>query len=397
MSYHAPVQAESRFFATTATMIAALNPREPVYCLFPHRLRAAVARFARGFPGRTLYAVKCNPLPEVIHHLREGGVHGFDTASIGEIELIRRLTPDSPCYYMAPARVIGTAAEAFRRHGVRHFVLDCEDELNSLRTAVGASKDVTFYVRLSTPGTGAMFELSSKFGTDVEEAARLLDRIAALGYKPALTFHVGSQCIDPEDYARALTMAERALELTRARIVALDVGGGFPAPYPGQTVPPLEDYFAAVTRMKTALNLSEDCTLDCEPGRALVADGMSLVTQVILRKGEKLYINDGGYGTLMEARLPGSSIHYPTRVYRRGRNGETRILEGTGQPFTLFGPSCDAYDMLPRPYVLPREIQPGDFIEFCTIGAYSAALRTHFNGFYPDTIVEIRDDDPPLA
>src|SRR6202008_2655156 len=139
----------------------------------------------------------------------------------------------------------------------------------------GASKDVTFYVRLSTPGTGAMFELSSKFGTDVEEAARLLDRIAALGYKPALTFHVGSQCIDPEDYARALAMAESVLNLTRARIVALDVGGGFPAPYPGQTVPPLEDYFAAVTRMKAALKLSDDCTLYCEPGRALVADGMS--------------------------------------------------------------------------------------------------------------------------
>lgn len=390
-------RAETKRFRSTAAMLKARRPREAVYCLYPHRFEAAARRFVDGFPGLTIFAVKANPLREVLRYIDGAGVHGYDTASIPEIELINEVAPGSACYYMAPARLIGAAEEAYRGYGVCHYAVDCADEIATLAGIIDARDDVTVYVRLATPGTGAMFELSSKFGVPPEEGARLLDLVASLGFRPALTFHVGSQCVDPEAYARALEHARETLSRSRAKIVALDVGGGFASPYPGHAVPPLADYFAAITRMRDALSLPKDVPLLCEPGRALCAEGMSLVAQVMLRKDDRLYINDGVYGSFMEAKLPGSTIHYPTRAFRRARAGGIARLEGEGRPFAVYGPSCDSYDMLPKPYVLPRDIATGDWIEFGLIGAYSAAMRTQFNGFYTDTIVEIDADEPPGA
>ncbi len=122
---------------------------------------------------------------------------------------------------------------------------------------------------------------------------------------------------------------------------------------------------------------------------------MSLVAQVILRKNGRLHINDGVYGSFMEAKLPGSSIRYPVRAFRRGASGEIAPLDGATSPFTLYGPSCDSYDVLPKAYDLPAGIKAGDWIEFGLIGAYSAAMRTQFNGFYAETVVEIEADAPP--
>jgi ornithine decarboxylase len=384
-------------FASTAAMLKAWRPTEPVYCLFPERIRGAVRRFVEGFPGLTLYAVKANPLPAVVRHIAEAGVHGFDTASIPEIALIQDLAPGSACYYMAPARLAGAAEEAYRRYRLRHYAVDCEEEIARLAAIIEARAEVTLYVRLATPGTSAMFELSRKFGVSPEEGAKLLDRVSALGFRPALTFHVGSQCLDPKAYAHALQSVRATLSQTRAQIAALDVGGGFASPYTGLKVPPLADYFAAIAGMRDKLSLPEGLPLLCEPGRALCAEGLSLVAQVILRKNGHLHINDGAYGSFMETKLPGSAIHYPVRAFRRGRGGEVAPLEGATQPFTLYGPTCDSYDVLTAPYALPEAIETGDWIEFGLIGAYSAAMRTQFNGFYPETVVEITDDTPPGA
>lgn len=389
------VRAGTEVFPTTAAMIEARAPREPVYCLFPRRIARAVRRFLDGFPGTTLYAVKANPLPQVLRHIHAAGVTGFDTASIPEIALVHETAPGSTCYYMAPARLLGAAEEAYRRYGVRHYAVDCADEIATLAGLIEARDEVTLYVRLATPGTGAMFELSSKFGVPPEDGAKLLDLVARLGFRPALTFHVGSQCLEPEAYAHALEDVRTALALTRAKIVALDVGGGFPAPYHGLEVPGLAGYFAVIARMRAELKLPAGTPLLCEPGRALCAEGLSLVCQVILRKGDRLHINDGVYGSFMEAKLPGSQIHYPVRAFRLTRAGKAVPLESEGRPFALYGPSCDSYDMLPKPYVLPADIASGDFIEFGLIGAYSAAMRTQFNGFYTDTLVEIEDGEPP--
>ena len=125
----------------------------------------------------------------------------------------------------------------------------------------------------------------------------------------------------------------------------------------------------------------------CEPGRALVAEGLSLITQVILRKGDSLYMNDGVYGSFDELTLPGWNADYPALVFTVDAKNRALPLPGTLKPFRVYGPTCDTLDVLPRPQMLPEGIGPGDYIVFDSIGAYSAAVRTTFNGFYPDNWV----------
>jgi ornithine decarboxylase len=127
-----------------------------------------------------------------------------------------------------------------------------------------------------------------------------------------------------------------------------------------------------------------------EPGRALAAPGLSAVTEVLLRKERRVYINDGMFGIFWELRFRGHK-RYPSRAFRAGRE-----ITGETAPFTLFGPTCDGSDVLPEPFDLPADIAPGDYIEFSSIGAYSLAGRTRFNGFYSDQTVHIAGASPNL-
>jgi ornithine decarboxylase len=232
-------------------------------------------------------------------------------------------------------------------------------------------------------------ELSSKFGAEPVAAANLLKKIAQSGAKPALTFHVGSQCLHPKSYATALQRCGQAIAQAGVEIAALDVGGGFPGYYQNVTVPPLEEFFAAIRKGLASLKLPKSAAVYCEPGRALVAEGLSVVTQVSLRRDHTLYINDGIYGSLNEYALPNWPVRFPMRVFAQAEGG--RIVEKTGRPvsFKAFGPTCDALDVLHYLIDLPENIAAGDWIEFQRLGAYSCALRTQFNGFYPDTFVQI--------
>jgi len=238
-------------------------------------------------------------------------------------------------------------------------------------------------VRIATPLGGAVLELSSKFGTTPEDAARLLKRVAESGAAPCITFHVGSQCLSPFSYAQAIEMARRTANMAGVEITALDLGGGFPGPYPGNDVPPYHWYFDTI-RESLATFGTKTPPVICEPGRALIAEGMSLITQVILRKGDSLYINDGVYGSFDELTLPGWTADYALNVFTLDAKGRALPLPGEMKPFRIFGPTCDTLDVLPRPLMLPENIGPGDFIVFEAIGAYSVAIRTSFNGFFPD-------------
>lgn len=384
----AQTRPQTASFASAAQMIAALAPQEPVYCLYGHKFAEAVGRFRAGFEGEIIYAVKANPAPAVLQHLSAAGITGFDTASLQEIGLVRGLLPGSRCYYMAPVRPVGAAEAAYQRFGVRDFAVDTIEEFERLASIIMAPAETTLYVRLATPGTAALFELSSKFGAGPEEAAMLLARAHALGCKPALTFHVGSQCRLPEAYATALTLVGGEIQRTAVPIAALDIGGGFPAAYPGSDAAPLSAHLSAVARSVEALGLPPDVKLLAEPGRALCAEGVSLVAQVALRHRQKLYLNDGIYGSFAELKLAQGAIALPARSYRRS-DRHTVPLTDEGQLFTVYGPTCDSYDAFPLPIALPGSIDTGDYIEFGMMGAYSIAMRTAFNGFFPDRFVEI--------
>ncbi len=383
MNVH-PSDVELPRFASVERLIERLKPIEPVYVLHPEKFRVAARRFLDAFPGDTLYAVKANPAPHVLDLVYASGIRHFDTASLPEIELVRGRFPDAHCHFMAPVRLPGAAKAAYGKHNVRDFVIDCDFELDKLLAETRGGRNLRVFVRVATPLGGAVLELSSKFGTTPADAARLLKRVAEAGATPAITFHVGSQCLSPFSYAQAIEMARRTEAMANVEIAALDIGGGFPGPYMGNDVPPYHWYFDTIKEALTTLPNSESVKLLCEPGRALIAEGMSLVTQVVLRKGDKLYINDGIYGSFDELTLPGWTADYHVSVFALDNKGRALTQPAGQTAFRVYGPTCDTLDVLPRPLMLPETTGPGDFIVFDAIGAYSVAVRTTFNGFFPD-------------
>lgn len=371
-------------FPSIEALIETQKPTESVYALHPEKFRASAKRFLDSFPGDTLYAVKANPAPQVLDQVYASGIRHFDTASLGEIDLIKTRFPDAQCHFMHPVRAPGAAATAYNKYGLRDFVIDCDSELDKLLAETNGAKDIRIFVRLATPLGGALLELSSKFGTSPDEAARLLKRVAKTGATPALTFHVGSQCLSAFSYAQAIEIARRTCQRANIDVTVLDIGGGFPAPYAHTELPPYHWYFDTIKEALQTIPNHETLKMLCEPGRALVAEGVSLVTQVFLRKNDKLYINDGIYGSFDEVTLPGFDEDYPVRTVMLDPRGKARARPGTPRPFRVYGPTCDTLDVLPRPAMLPDTIEAGDFLVFDTMGAYTTAARSSFNGFYPD-------------
>lgn len=383
-------------FATVTDLISAWKPAEPVYVLYSEQFRRAAQAFLTGFPGETMYAVKANDTAPVLEALWEAGIRHFDVASLHEVRAIRSRFPSAKMSFMAPVRGNGATAEAFHVHGVRTFAIDTHFELNRLLKETGADHNVTYahgltvLVRMVVPSDGAALELSSKFGVDPAGGAELLKAIAAIGAKPALTFHVGSLSTDPQAYVRALKVCKETIDRAGVRVMAIDVGGGFPAAYPGVPQPPLSAFFDAIGKARTDLGFDQGLDLFCEPGRALVADGVNVLTQVNMRRGDACFLNDGIYGSLNEYVLPNWPVQYPLTVFTL-RDGKVVEKRGETIDYRVFGPTCDTLDKLPVKLALPADLAPSDWVMFGQMGAYSAALRTSFNGFYPDAFAMVTD------
>ncbi|MFH1803480.1 MAG: type III PLP-dependent enzyme [Pseudomonadota bacterium] len=377
-----------RHFETSLDVVRELKPSYPVYCLRPDILRESAQRFVEMFPGRVLYAVKCNPHPEIMRYLHEGGVRHFDTASTEEIALVRRQFPGMDAYFMHPVKSRDAIRSAHRVFGVRHFVIDTESELEKIRTETDGDPEIVIHVRLATPPAGATYNLSAKFGARPMTASELLKKVDAYGYETGLCFHVGSQCTTPNGYRIAVELIRQVVDFAGVPLRYLDVGGGFPGQYINQRAPDLEVFMEEIKDCIRWLDYP-DVTYMCEPGRALVASGVSLITQVHLRKEDQLFINDGIYGSLSEAVT--GNLRYPVRAMRV--KGDFKNEEDT-LDFTIYGPTCDNMDVLPATVTLPADIGEGDWIEFGHIGAYSNALATHFNGFYPELLVTVSEAFP---
>jgi ornithine decarboxylase len=248
------------------------------------------------------------------------------------------------------------------------------------------ARDVGIYVRLAMPKGQTVYDLSGKFGAAPAEMPALLRQARAAAKRVGLCFHVGSQCLDPSVYERALELAGRVIEEAGVEIDGIDVGGGFPVSYPDATPPHLDLYFQAIRRGFARLGLPAATRLWAEPGRALVAAGASLVVQVEARRGDVLYINDGIYGSLSDAGVP--KFRFPARLLRM--EGDVPAAETTG--FSFYGPTCDSADFMAGPFFLPSDVKVGDWIELGQLGAYGACLRTSFNGFDRTLITEVRDE-----
>ncbi len=364
-------------------IVARERPQEPLHALRPRTLQLTARRFVEGFPGDTLYAVKCNADPRVLRALWEGGVRHFDCASPAEIALVRSMFGrEAAIHYMHPVRARTAIREAYARHAVRDFVLDSVAELDKLLDETRAKPDeLALVVRIALPKGAARYDLSGKFGAGFDEAVALLRRCRPLAATLGISFHVGSQCLDPQAYARAIALADTVAGAAGVVIDVLDVGGGFPVAYPDTDVPPLGAFFAAIAAAHADAAHLAQARLWAEPGRALVAGAGSVVVQVQARRGNALYINDGVYGSLSDAGVP--AFRFPVRA-----------LRASAEPlrdFAFFGPTCDSADRMVGPFALPDDIGEGDWIEIGQLGAYGAALRTAFNGFDRAHLVEVAD------
>jgi len=370
-------------------LATALRPVQPVTLLRPHAARRAARFFVEKFPGRSLYAVKANPSPNLLKVLWDGGITHYDVASIGEVRLVAETLPRAVLCFMHPVKAEEAIAEAYFDHGVRTFSLDTIEELEKIVRATStegvAPTDLNLLVRLQVSSEHAKLSLASKFGAEAHEVKSLLMAARQASDALGICFHVGSQAMTPAAYSEAMTRVRNAIVDAAVTVDIVDVGGGFPSWYPGMEPPPLEAYFDVIHDAFEALPISYSAELWCEPGRALCAEYASIIVRVEKRRGNELYINDGAYGALFDAAHIG--WRYPVRLLRE-QESNVRDME-----FSFYGPTCDDLDHMAGPFVLPGDVASGDYLEIGMLGAYGCAMRTGFNGFGVDS-VEIVGDEP---
>ena len=376
--YHSPLD-----------LVRERSPERPVALVRLGPVAEAARWFRASFSGDVLYAVKANPSPWMIRALVENGVTGFDVASIPEVALVAQHAPGARMAFMHPVKSRAAIRSAYFDYGVRTFALDSHEELTKIVAATDDAKDLNLIVRLAVDASGAAYSLSGKFGVSSFDAPDLL--LAARRATQDLmgvSFHVGSQCMRPSAYQAAMAQASRAL--VRAGVFAdvVDVGGGFPSVYPGMVPPDLSEYIGAIDRGFNDMMVHETTQLWCEPGRAIAAEGASILTRVDQRKGDALYLNDGAYGSLFDA----AHAKWPFPVKLHPAAGAAR---GALKAFQFFGPTCDSIDHMPGPFWLPDDVAEGDYIEVGMLGAYGVAMATRFNGFGDIDTVAV--DDAPMA
>ncbi len=371
--------------------IAKSGPIQPVTLLRPHAATRAARFFAERFPGKSLYAVKANPSPDLLKILWDAGVTHYDVASLGEVRLVAATLPDAVQCFMHPVKAEEAIAEAYFAYGVKTFSLDTIEELEKIVRATSTdgvpASDLNLLVRLRVSSDHSKLSLASKFGADPADIKPLLMAARQASDALGLCFHVGSQAMSPAAYGEAMTRVRDAIVEAAVTVDIVDVGGGFPSWYPGMEPPALETYFEVIYNAFEALPISYSAELWCEPGRALCAEYASVLVRVEKRRGSELYINDGAYGALFDAAHIG--WRYPVKLIRE-RESDTRDME-----FSFYGPTCDDLDHMAGPFELPADVQAGDYIEVGMLGAYGCAMRTGFNGFGVEDRVIV--DDEPMA
>ena len=372
-------------------LATALKPVQPVTLIRPHAARRAARFFAEKFPGRSLYAVKANPSPDLLRILWEEGVTHYDVASLHEVRLVAETLPEAVLCFMHPVKAEEAIAEAYFTHNVRTFSLDTIEELQKIVRATAtdgiAAADLNLLVRIRVSSDHAKLSLAAKFGAQPDEMKALLMAARQASDALGICFHVGSQAMTPAAYHEAMQRVRAAIVEAAVTVDIVDVGGGFPSVYPGMEPPPLETYFEVIHKAFEDLPISYSAELWCEPGRALCAEYASVLVRVEKRRGEELYINDGAYGALFDAAHIG--WRFPVRLVRATPS------DARDMAFSFYGPTCDDLDHMAGPFLLPADVAAGDYVEIGMLGAYGCAMRTGFNGFGSD--MKMLADDEPMA
>lgn len=351
----------------------------PAFLLSRHQVRTNLLRLREALPGVALfYAIKANPHPAVLQTVALAGA-GFEISSAAELELAR--ATEVPADRLVSFNPVKTVAflEAAQAAGLRVLAADSAGEIEKIARYAPGSQVA---VRLSVDNSGSEWPLARKFGVGPAKAAQLLDLVDQWGLEPVgLTFHVGSQCLDPGSWSRALEVCREAWQAARrvpARPSLISLGGGFPIQHLKQT-PDLPSIGARVLETSTQL-FGPDVPLSVEPGRAIVGDAAQLVTSVIgvaERAGERwVHLDAGVFNALMET-IDGFSY----RVTALDPRDDDWV------PAILAGPSCDSVDVMSQSTLLPADLRPGDRLVFASAGAYTLSYASHFNGFPPPEVL----------
>jgi len=372
-------------FKSVEEIINQLKPNNPVYCIRKHTINVASKFFQKKFPGKILYAVKTNPHTEVLKTILESGIQNFDVASINEIKAIKNISSSAKCSYMHTVKSRESIKEAYFNYGIKAFSLDTKDELIKIIESTNQAKDLELFVRVAVSNEHAEIDLSKKFGASTSESIGLLRLTKQYAKKIGLSFHVGSQCMHPISYSKGISEIGKIIKKTKIMPDCINVGGGFPTIYPDLIPQSLDSYFKEIKESLESLKLDKQTEIICEPGRAIVAESGSTIVKVILRKKQKLFINDGTYGTLFDAGVP--NIVYPSKKITNGKLSSKKLTS-----FDFYGPTCDSIDYMKGPFILPNNIKENDYIELGQLGAYGLTFRTEFNGFYSNEIYEVEDN-----
>ena len=379
----------ARPFASSLEVAGLPAQERPVFCLSPGELKRQARTFLSGFPGDVAYAVKANPGEEVIKALYDGGIRVFDVASTVEMKAVMRLCGPVTFHYHNPVKSRAEIATAWHTFGVRRFAADCREEISKIAQVAGHMSGAEVAIRFRLPSSKAsVHDFSSKFGVDENTAVQLVHFARLNGFVPVLTFHPGSQCTDPAAWVAHIEAAARIARAAGIKLTRLNVGGGFPSRYPGSHGPRHGAYFHTIrTAVHAAFGMDDAPELECEPGRALCAPAISLLTRVKLVRYSTgdVFLNDGIYGGLMEM-YQAPDLRPFFRVIRDGK-----LIEDAARDYTVYGPTCDPLDVLPGKLRLPADIQEDDVIEFGGIGAYGMATSTRFNGYGEADLVEVAE------
>ena len=378
------------YYADALAVADVMQPEEAVFCFSADRLKARLGVFTAGFPGTVSFAVKSNPSREVVTALAQAGLTHWDVASVHEMALVHSIQPAAHFHYHNPVKSRREILDAYSKYGCRRFAVDAREEVAKIAAIVGDDHSVEMAVRFVLPRdrATAAHDFSTKFGAPEHIAVELLQDIQRRGYVPVMTFHPGSQSRDPNVYVRHIEAAHRIAKAAGVHIGKLNVGGGFPASYPLSKPAPLENFFQVIAEATTRyFGKGTEPTLECEPGRGLVANCMSLLTRIklVCSDGDDIFLNDGIYGGLMEF-MQAPVLQPPYRVIRDGK-----VLEGATKPWKVFGPTCDPLDVMPAKLDLPIDLKDEDYVEFGTLGAYGIATSTVFNGYGNHAVIPVGD------
>ena len=378
--------------APTGPAPLAKRPVQPVTLIRPHAARRAARFFVEKFPGRSLYAVKANPSPDLLRILWEEGVTHYDVASIAEVRLVAETLPEAVLCFMHPVKAEEAIAEAYFTHNVRTFSLDTEEELEKIVRATatdGSPRPTsTCLVRIRVSSRSCKLSLAAKFGAEPAEMKALLMATRQAADALGICFHVGSQAMTPAAYGEAMERVRAAIVEAAVTVDIVDVGGGFPSFYPGHGAAAARNLFRGDPQgVRGSARLLFV--------RAVVRAGPGALRRICERAGPR-----------REAPRR-HALHQRRRLWRLVRRRPCRLAlpgaagprggvrtRGTWRSASTGRPATISTIWRGRS-MLPADIEAGDYVEIGMLGAYGCAMRTGFNGFGSD--LKVLAEDEPMA